>query len=571
LIINNLRNETGSSLLFIIISIIVLGVLGAGMVSLFTSSTISVFTPNNSLKARYMAESGIRYADGAMSKATDLAAVIQDLTTRYTLENEAEKGFNLEITQIGESSSYTITSTGFWGTGKAASYIKLSDTWTPTGGSGADPWEKDAKNVFYGGDGMSIAGNANVEGSISTAKDFSISGSGKLKGDVNAGEDVSVSGSGIVDGNIVSGGKVNVNGSGQVTGNIDAQGDVILTGNVTVAGNITTTGNVVIEGSSKVLGTINAQGNVIFTGNVTVAGNITNTGNVVIEGTVHGTINAGGTVTIQGNGNVYGNIITGGDVTLTNGKAHGNVDSGGDITLTWSGSIGGNATAAGNVIFPARSKISGSIFENTASPPRLVPEDPEAPEEYYESTLQLPDILFTAGETDICGTGTPLTPGKYGELTTNGSCKDIYLKPGKYYFKKINVTDSQTTLYLDLSEATEEEGIEIFVVGDADFKGSKFTVKVSTDGISYEDSTDVDKALAAHVYLETRGNFYIASEGHWFGAVYAWGKLTVSSGRSSYIGSFYLRDLNKLEVYSDVQIILVPSNYIKHNWEHDGE
>ncbi len=542
MIINNLKNETGSSLLFIIISIVVLGVLGAGMVSLFTSSTISVFTPNNSLKARYMAESGIRYAKGEMSNAsaTDLETVAHKLahdnnddTKYYKLENEAEKGFNLEITQIEESSSYTITSTGFWGTGKAASYIKLSDTWTPTGGSGADPWEKDAKNVFYGGDGMSIAGNANVEGSISTAKDFSISGSGKLKGDVNAGEDVSVSGSGIVDGNIVSGGKVNVNGSGQVTGNIDAQGDVILTGNVTVAGNITTTGNVVIEGSSKVLGTINA----------------------------------GGSVTIKGTGSVGGNIIAGGNVTITSsGTANGNVDSGGNISVGWGGSIKGNATAAGNVSSQESDAIEGSILKNAASPLLLVPEDPE---EYYESTLQLPDTLFTAGETDICGTGTPLAPGKYGNLVTSWDCRDIRLSPGQYYFKKIDASWN-TKLYLDLSEATEEEGIEIFVMGDAVFQ-SNFEVWVSTDGINYQLSTAVDKSLAAHVYLETMGNFNMGSVGQWFGAVYSWETLIVSSGNSSYIGSFYLRDLNELTIGSDVKIVLVPSNYIKHNWEHDGE
>ncbi|WP_051958039.1 polymer-forming cytoskeletal protein [Desulfobacter vibrioformis] len=535
MIINNLKNETGSSLLFIIISIVVLGVLGAGMFSLFTSSTISVFTPNYSLKARYMAEAGIRYAKGKIRSADDQATAVNELTDNgggldYALEDE--NGFSLDITQ--GTSSYTITSTGFSGTGTARSYIKLSDSTLPLpGNSGADPWTIDSANVLYGGAGMSISGSAKVEGSISTANDFSINGSGKLKGDVNAGGNVTVEGAGTVEGNIVSGGAVEVkggkgDGTADVTGNIDAQGDVILTGNVIVAGNITTTGNVVISGSCKVIGTINA----------------------------------GGSVTIEGTGSVGGDIIAGGNVTITSsGTANGNVDSGGDISVGWGGSIKGNATAAGSVSSKEADDIEGSILENAASPPLLVPEDPE---EYYESTLQLPDTPFTAGETDICGTGTPLAPGKYGVLKTKYACKDIYLSPGQYYFKEIDASWN-TKLYLDLSEATEEEGIEIFVVGDAVFQSS-FEVWVSTDGINYQLSTAVDKSLSAHIYLETMGNFNMGSVGQWFGAVYAWEELTVSSGNSSYIGSFYLRDLNNLTIGSDVKVVLVPSNYIKNNW-----
>ncbi|SDU10357.1 polymer-forming cytoskeletal protein [Desulfobacula phenolica] len=522
---NNLRNETGSSLLFIIITIIVLGVLGTGMLSLFTSSTVSVFTPNYSLKARYMAEAGIRYAKGEMRNATDLAAAVSTLNNNgndYVPEDGS--GFTLNIS--GNSSPYTIVSTGFSGTGAAASYIELSDTFAFEDGSGSGG--KDFEFVVSGGSGTSIHGAASVEGGISTANDFSIHGSGILKGDVNAGGDVTVNGSGKVAGDIVSGGDIDVRGSGNITGNIDAQGDVSLTGDALVVGDITAKGDVVISGSSRVLGTINA----------------------------------GGSVIISGSGSVGGNIVAGGDVTLKGGSVGGNVDSGGSISLHWGCSIGGNATAADSIDYKSSEDIVGSILKHTASPPRLLPQDPE---EYYEPAIQFPDILFTAGGTDICGTGTPLAPGKYGVLETIWSCKKIYLKPGKYYFEEIDAKAWSSALYLDLSDATEEKGIEIFVVGNANF-GSDFKVMVSTDGINYEDSATVDNSLAAHLYLETRGEFNMGSGGQWFGAVYSWDKLSISSGHSSYIGSFYLRDLTKLDINSDINIILIPSNYIRNNW-----
>ncbi|MEW6332815.1 MAG: hypothetical protein AB1558_00935, partial [Thermodesulfobacteriota bacterium] len=51
----------GSILVFLIVLIVVFTVLGAGMVSMFGSSVMSVFASNNIRRAGYLAESGLRY------------------------------------------------------------------------------------------------------------------------------------------------------------------------------------------------------------------------------------------------------------------------------------------------------------------------------------------------------------------------------------------------------------------------------------------------------------------------------------------------------------------------------
>ena len=55
-------NPTGNVLIYVVVLMLIFGVLGVVMVSLFTSSTASTVTRNDSRRARYMAESGMRYA-----------------------------------------------------------------------------------------------------------------------------------------------------------------------------------------------------------------------------------------------------------------------------------------------------------------------------------------------------------------------------------------------------------------------------------------------------------------------------------------------------------------------------
>ena len=56
------RRSQGSTLVFLIVLMVIFAALGAGMVSMFGSSVLSVFASNSVRRANYMAESGLRYA-----------------------------------------------------------------------------------------------------------------------------------------------------------------------------------------------------------------------------------------------------------------------------------------------------------------------------------------------------------------------------------------------------------------------------------------------------------------------------------------------------------------------------
>jgi hypothetical protein len=80
---------------------LIFGVLGVVMVSLFTSTTASTVTRNDNRRARYMAESGMRYAFSEIRKADfDLNHMINTLnTTTY---------------KIGGTESFTINAFTPW-------------------------------------------------------------------------------------------------------------------------------------------------------------------------------------------------------------------------------------------------------------------------------------------------------------------------------------------------------------------------------------------------------------------------------------------------------------------------
>jgi len=80
-------NPPGNVLIYVVVLMLIFGVLGVVMVSLFTSTTASTVTRNDSRRARYMAESGMRYAFSEMRKADfDLNFMVNTLnTTTYQI------------------------------------------------------------------------------------------------------------------------------------------------------------------------------------------------------------------------------------------------------------------------------------------------------------------------------------------------------------------------------------------------------------------------------------------------------------------------------------------------------
>ena len=90
-------SQTGNVLVYVVMLMLIFGVLSVVMVSLFTSSTASTITENDSRRAIYMAESGMRYAFSELRKADfDEDFIINTLnTTTYTINNAGSFTINV--------------------------------------------------------------------------------------------------------------------------------------------------------------------------------------------------------------------------------------------------------------------------------------------------------------------------------------------------------------------------------------------------------------------------------------------------------------------------------------------
>ena len=90
-------NPAGNVLIYVVVLMLIFGVLGVVMVSLFTSTTSSTVTRNDSRRARLMAESGMRYAFSEMREADfDLDHMINTLNT-ITYQVSGRESFKINV------------------------------------------------------------------------------------------------------------------------------------------------------------------------------------------------------------------------------------------------------------------------------------------------------------------------------------------------------------------------------------------------------------------------------------------------------------------------------------------
>lgn len=87
----------GNILVYLVVVILIFGVLGVTIVSLFTTATSSSATPNDARRAFYIAESGVRYAWGRIKNARFQQSFISEINTtaQYTLANGSS--FTIDI------------------------------------------------------------------------------------------------------------------------------------------------------------------------------------------------------------------------------------------------------------------------------------------------------------------------------------------------------------------------------------------------------------------------------------------------------------------------------------------
>jgi outer membrane protein assembly factor BamB len=90
-------NATGNVLIYVVVLMLIFGVLGVVMVSLFTSTTASTVTRNDSRRARYLSEAGVRYAASEMRKADFEEDIIIDPLNTITYTVSGAGSFDLNI------------------------------------------------------------------------------------------------------------------------------------------------------------------------------------------------------------------------------------------------------------------------------------------------------------------------------------------------------------------------------------------------------------------------------------------------------------------------------------------
>ena len=90
-------NTAGNVLIYVVVLMLIFGALGVVMVSIFTSSTASTVTRNDTRRAIYMAESGMRYAfSELLNEDFDEDFIIYTLnTTTYTVNNPGSFTINV--------------------------------------------------------------------------------------------------------------------------------------------------------------------------------------------------------------------------------------------------------------------------------------------------------------------------------------------------------------------------------------------------------------------------------------------------------------------------------------------
>ena len=107
-------NSAGNVLIYVVVVMLIFGVLGVIMVSLFTSTTASTVTRNDSRRAIYMAESGMRYAFSEIRNANfDLDFMNDTLnTTTYKIGGTESFTVNVFSPWFESPSNQTIGSGG---------------------------------------------------------------------------------------------------------------------------------------------------------------------------------------------------------------------------------------------------------------------------------------------------------------------------------------------------------------------------------------------------------------------------------------------------------------------------
>lgn len=528
----------GGALVGTISAMMVLGILGASVARLTSTSQSSHLSANATSRAYYLAESGLSYAQNTIN--TDGWLHGRERTLNFLGGGD--------VSVVRKANYFWATSVVDAGTATEARasvpmLIKID------GDDPEDPRYLAPEDfAIFGDAGTTLGQRILVDGDVAL-----ITGDIEIRGDVKGSiyaRDVFANGQGAVvveiEGGIYSSGTVSI-GSATVLGDINAEtGISINSSQAKVEGWIFSNGPIDIGSGAVVLGHIHATG-----ANITIGGSSTiGTPDNPVE------IRTSGDVYLSGSATVYGTIYAGGDIVFSS-----------------SATVYGNAYAGGSI---SNTKVSGDSLPN--SPTYL--EDPIRPDLTSLEGLELPPPTdFSAGNGVVTLPrilpGAPLTyplpEGIYGSLQAPNNSADknasLLLSAGlldhaNYYFDSINV-GANNKIYLNLAGTND---IRVFVEGDVNL--DKSDVFISTDGVTYLPMSDVDPSAAARVYWEAHGNFQLASDGLFFGSVYTpYGSLGAANTSLLY-GSYYSGNGHNL--VGSTMIHVPPNYYAERRAEEDA-
>lgn len=483
---------------------LLLGVMGASIISLTQSSEHSYLSANSQARAYYLAESGLRYAQHIYCEEGWRHG------RRRTLRLAG--GDEVEVTRVtGNFWANAVVDEGTATQARALVPMPVSRCGDDQNNNADYPDDF----AIFGEIAVAVGHNTIVQGDVAiTDQDVAIYGN--VNGSVLA-RNVTFDGESALTGDIFASGRVNIT-NGDVIGDIHASQGVTIDSESTVVGGwIFSDATVQLRGAARVRGHIHVcDGDLIMTGQ-TYAG----TPSEPVE------IRTSGNVVLEGSAKIWGDVHAGGVVTLDGGTAiEGNIYAGGSI----SGTVG--------------TTFSGEQYPNS---PTYV-ERPYCPDLTTLEGLDLPAATeFSAGGPNVFvgyDQQRTLTPGSYGNVSTNGwsgGNTELTLRAGttqdaNYYFESLTLGQA-LALRLDLSGT---RNLHVFVEGDIIGRGA-LEVYVSTDGSNYYPMNHpvVNKEAAARVYWESASDFSLEYQSQWFGAVYTpEGNLRVAYG-GSLIGSFY--------------------------------
>ena len=99
----------GNILVYLVVVILIFGVLGVSLVSLFTTASSSSATPNDAKRARFIAESGIRYALSEIRNSLDIETAAELLNTTAEFKLGKNGGFTANVFSPGLESDQNKT------------------------------------------------------------------------------------------------------------------------------------------------------------------------------------------------------------------------------------------------------------------------------------------------------------------------------------------------------------------------------------------------------------------------------------------------------------------------------